>query len=416
MTWTTPADLKLQVQKLWDRGDILRTLVNEQTIFPYRLKLKDPTSTEMVERTDDVLSWITSIRNLKHYRLEMREFRHRVFGKNSVPCEVWIDSVNDGLLLLNKRREANRFAEIVNQIRQCQPELLPWLERFPLRALDLEDDWTQLLQVVHWMSLNPKPAVYLRQVDLPGMHTKFIENQKAVLSELFDLVLPAENIDATASGASQFGRRYGFRDKPLRVRFRMLDPAHSFIPGSTEPDITLDCASFTHLNPSVSRVFVTENEINFLSFPKVADSMVVFGGGYGLQALVQAPWLLLCEVWYWGDIDTHGFAILNSLRNHLPHTQSFLMDEKTLHHHKDSWGDEDKPSTAELLPYLTDDEYALYQELKNNRWRPNLRLEQERIGWAYASAAIFDLGAQASSLLRKFFHLIHNIGEERDGR
>jgi hypothetical protein len=44
------------------------------------------------------------------------------------------------------------------------------------------------------------------------------------------------------------------------------------------------------------------------------------------------------DVHYWGDLDTHGFAILHSLRAWLPQTQSFLMDRQTLAEHRDRLG------------------------------------------------------------------------------
>lgn len=38
-----------------------------------------------------------------------------------------------------------------------------------------------------------------------------------------------------------FAKRYGFRDRPLRIRFRVLDPAHALLPPRDEAqDITLD--------------------------------------------------------------------------------------------------------------------------------------------------------------------------------
>ena len=99
---------------------------------------------------------------------------------------------------------------------QLQPALLPWLQRQPRRALALAEVWPQLLDVVAWLQAHPRPDIYLRQVDLPGIHSKLIEAQRGVLSELLDLALPAEAINTMASGATQFARRYGFRDKPLR--------------------------------------------------------------------------------------------------------------------------------------------------------------------------------------------------------
>lgn len=39
----------------------------------------------------------------------------------------------------------------------------------------------------------------------------------------------------------------------------------------------------------------------------------------------------------WGDIDTHGFAILDRLRRHFPQVRSMLMDRATLLAHEGQW-------------------------------------------------------------------------------
>jgi len=42
------------------------------------------------------------------------------------------------------------------------------------------------------------------------------------------------------------------------------------------------------------------------------SATVVFGLGYGIgKQLANASWLKEKNVLYWGDIDTHGFRILN---------------------------------------------------------------------------------------------------------
>jgi len=40
----------------------------------------------------------------------------------------------------------------------------------------------------------------------------------------------------------------------------------------------------------------------------------------------DADWLARSRILYWGDIDTHGFFILNRLRGIFPHAESFLMN------------------------------------------------------------------------------------------
>ena len=58
--------------------------------------------------------------------------------------------------------------------------------------------------------------------------------------------------------------------------------------------------------------------------------MVIFGAGYGFEMLNHARWLASRRIHYWGDIDTHGFAILDQLRRRFEHVESFLMDRETL--------------------------------------------------------------------------------------
>ena len=385
MSWTKPKDLRAQLEKLWERGEILSSLVTGETVFPRRLTLKCPTSTEMVDRFDEVRTWVGEIHTVQCCRVETREFKHRIFGTNSIPAEVWIDSLDDAAAFIAKRKDIARFVALVNETKQSQPDLLAWLKKRPMRALALADEWTRLLAIVDWIQANPRPNIYLRQVDIPGVHTKFIEANRGVLAELFDIVLPQEGVDLTASGVGRFAERYGFRDKPLRIRFRMLDP-HAIL-SSIGQDITLDAPSFASLNPEVSRVFITENEINFLAFPLIKDSLIIFGAGYGFEMLKQAEWLSPCQIYYWGDLDTHGFAILDQLRNQFPHAESFLMDKATLLKFEPLW-DIEEQQTLRDLPRLTPEELALYNELRDNRIRKNLRLEQERIGFTWLISAL----------------------------
>lgn len=387
MNWTTPVDLRAQIQKLWNRGEILACLVTGEPLFPRRLNLKCPTSADMTTHFDAVRTWINALRRMAHCRVEMREFRHRVFGTNTVPQEIWIDTLENALSLIGKQREACRFAELVAVTRQHQPELLDWIAKKPHHALALADEWHRLLAIVAWLKVRPRPGIYLRQVDIPGIHSKFIEEHRSVLSELLDIALPCEAIDSTAFGVSQFARRYGFLEKPVCIRLRVLDRAHALLPEINEQDISLDANSFARLNSKITRVFITENEINFLAFPEVKNSLILFGAGYGFNMLRKATWLSHCQIYYWGDIDTHGFAMLDQLRHQFRHAASFLMDRATLLAFETHWGTEAKPTLRDL-PYLTPEEQALYDDLRDNRLRINLRLEQEHIGFEWVKAAL----------------------------
>lgn len=391
MTWTTTAEIRAQVQKLWDRGLLLASMADGVSVFPRRLTLKGPDSRELSERFPDVQNWIAQLSAAAGlYRIEWRSVNHRVLGTNEIPAAIWIDRLSDALGLIGRHRVADKFAEMVELTRNRQPELIPWLTKRPLRALELAEEWPLLLDFVAWLHNHPRPSIYLRQVDLPGVHTKLVEGHRGVLAGLLDLVLPGNFIDKAHTGTGGFCRRYGFLDKPLRVRFRMLDPDIRLLPGKAEQDITLTQAAFASLALPVSKVFITENEINFLAFPDIPGSIVIFGAGYGFDNIAGATWLREKEIRYWGDIDTHGFAILNQLRAHLPHVVSFLMDQRTLLAHRALWGIETEPETGNLAR-LSLDESALYDQLHNNHWGERVRLEQERIGFDFVRDALRSL-------------------------
>lgn len=387
MSWTTPADLRTQVQKLWDKGLILASLVNTETLFPRRLELKKPSSAELANRFQEVRAWIAELKQGTHYRVVMRELRHHVIGSNAVPDQIWIDTLDNALGLIAKSRDAKRFSELAAVTRERQPALLPWLSKRPLKALELAEDWPHLLDIIGWLQAHPRPSIYLRQIDIQGVHTKFIEAHRAVLSELLDLVLQPDTVDTETSGVNQFCQRYGFLDKPLRIRFRVLDPAIVLLRCCADQDISVSQDAFNQLDLKVARVLITENEINFLAFPTLPDSMIVFGAGYGFEMLAQAKWLQRCSIYYWGDIDTHGFAIFDQLRSYFPHAESFLMDRDTLMEHKQQWVSEPRPVRRDLV-HLSEEERALYDDLRNNRIGRSIRLEQERIGFGWVRAAL----------------------------
>ncbi len=141
-------------------------------------------------------------------------------------------------------------------------------------------------------------------------------------------------------------------------------------------------ATACSLNPQHSHVIITENEINYLCLPELANTIAIFGSGYGLQAIGGIEWVEQREVFYWGDIDTHGFAILNELRASLPEVKSLLMDSDTLLAHESFWVSESKPANR-LLPRLSESETTLYRELVENRFGAGVRLEQEQIDYQF---------------------------------
>lgn len=395
MTWTTPADLRDQLQRLWDSGAILSARLDGEPLFPRELRLRRPTSRDLAEHFSAVQDWVLALKRGGResrgfgYEIRWREIRHRVHGANALPERITVPTETDALRLLGKSREAERFSQLAGEALERFPALRSWLARRPLTLLQQAERWPQILAVLDWFRDHPRPGIYLRQLDIAGVDTKFIEAHRGLLSELLDQVLPASAIDASATGARGFERRYGLRSKPALIRFRVLDPALAI---GELTDLSVPPEQFARLSLPVERVFITENEINGLAFPDMPGSLVIFGLGYGLDRLADIPWLHRTALHYWGDIDTHGFAILNRLRAAFPEARSLLMDRATLDAHRELWGKEPKDRRfLGELPSLSEAERALFHSLRDDTLGERIRLEQERVGFGWVRRTLASL-------------------------
>lgn len=385
--WTTPADLVAEIERLWQRGRLL----SDMPEFPLELRLRRPDSRALGDDFDAARRWIRALeaedRSVRGfgYALRFVEIDHRQLGRNLVPVAAVVPTREDALRLCKRQRDAARFESLRAATNTRLPALLSFVDRHPLRALDEAESWPRALDVVEWFVRHPRPGCYLRQLEIPGVDTKFIEQHRGLLSELLSLALPPDAVDLDApGGVGGFERRFGLRPRPATVRFRVLDARHRLAGLS---DLCIPVPEFDTLDPTVRRVFITENEVNGLAFPDTADALVVFGLGYTLDRLAGATWLAAREIHYWGDLDTHGFAMLSRLRGLYPHARSFLMDRQTLLDHRPLWVREDKPHRG-ALAHLTPPEHALYDDLCADRLGEHVRLEQERIAFGCVRAAV----------------------------
>ena len=387
--WTRPEDVRALVEKEWSSGRLLAARVHDLTVpdgvraiaptsFPLRLRLRGPGAAELGARFDDVRQWVARHESARGYRVETQVRTSRALGAQTLPVAAVLDTDEAALHLIGRSRDAADFDRLV----ATTPRRHRWFAAtHPLRMLDISNEWAAVLAVADWMRQNPSPGLYVRQVDLPGVHTKVVERHRHTIAALVDEGRPRSRMSTLRA----FESAYGYRSRPALVRFRALDPTTAPVTGLE--DVALPVREVAALRPRVSRVVVVENEVSMLAFPQVAGSVVIWGAGNQAPELLSAiGWLHDVALHYWGDVDTHGFAILDRLRGVLPHTQSLLMDEATLLSHADRWSRE-MEQTRRDLPHLTDDEAKVYGGLCADRWGRQLRLEQELVRFRAVEAA-----------------------------
>jgi hypothetical protein len=378
--WTCPADVRETVGKRLPA--LLTAFLTSQDWVPFDVPLRGPGAAEIGDRLADVQAWVAEWARAGRgpLRVEYKQVGGRSFGTNQLPCRAWVDGYSQAWELLGMRRHVRELTGLADRAKAACPRVLPWVERNPVKVLQLAPVWDRLLATARWIDEHQPTGLYVRQVDVPGVDTKFIEDNKHVLTQLLDLQLAPARID---TAELDFPGRYGFRRKPDYARFR-----HTGSGAYTE--LTVRADEFTSPPAGVTRAFILENEVTYLAFPLPAGAIAFFGHGYAVNVLAGLDWLAALDLAYWGDLDTHGFAILNRLRNKFPHARSILMDRETLLAHQSQWVTEKTPTKA-TLGLLGQAEQALYQDLVNGTYGPAVRLEQERVSFTSLEQALFRL-------------------------
>jgi hypothetical protein len=209
--------------------------------------------------------------------------------------------------------------------------------------------------------------------------TKFVENHKGILSELLPIAAP----QAACLDNSSFETRFGFRLKQPLVRMRFLDMQLAARLGFSVPDLATPLDEFRTLPFGDNTVLIVENEMTFLVLPSLPGTIAIYGAGDAAALLASVVWLHSCRVFYWGDLDSHGFEISSNLRKEFTHVTSVLMDEDTFTSHS-SFAIEANATRTKSKLNLVLGEQCLYERLVEKR----ILVEQERIPDIFSKARL----------------------------
>ncbi len=372
MSWTTAADIAAKVRRRWDDGSLLRAHSEGLPFVPIEVSLRGPRPSQVGDDIGAVREWIAALdagrRDDSRYGLVWQSIGGRQIGRNQVPVRAVVSSFEQAWALLGVSATVRRFDELLATA-GGHPPVRAWVVSHPHRALELFDEMPRLIAAYVWLDEHRGSQVYLREISAPGVDTKFAERYRPVLASML-------GVSATASG---FLTDLGLRSKPGLVRFR---PAPTLGLPATVTELAVRSEELAQLQLVPRAATIVENEISYLSVDVPDNEIVFWGRGFDIDSVGRLPWLAEADIVYWGDIDTHGFAILDRLRAWLPQTRSVLMDRETLLAHRDRWVVEDRPARS-ALTRLTGDEQQLYAELVEGGLGERVRLEQERVDWGW---------------------------------
>jgi len=345
---------------------------------PWSWSLRPPTESEAARDTTAVASWVTRWRRdggrlPGGVRVDWVVRRWRSLGAQRLPIRVQGEDFAGLAAVAGHRQDWDRGTHAVAVLRRrCAEQASPGvvtpldaaIRRHGRALVDLDRaDLSRLVDVVDWFVAHPDSGLFDRELPVNGLDTKWLEHHRTLVSDLV----------AAVGGPADLGLRAHAR--PFAVRF--LDAA--LAPGAPR-DFAAPVDELDRLAVRPSVVWMVENLTTLHAFPMLDDAVAVHGGGYRVVELAGVGWIRAARVVYWGDLDTHGFAILSRLRQHLPQVESVLMDSATLAAHAHLAGTEPRPVRGEIT-HLTFTERQALAALRDG----DRRLEQERIPWPYAT-------------------------------
>ena len=309
------------------------------------------------------------------YTIEYQTVKTKRHGIQDIPTSISFQTEYDYLKYISKEKATAKFKKDITSILSSFPELKDWIYKYPIKVI--ENDWESLLNVCKYFKAVPQPYLYIRELPIQ-VHTKFIENNKGIIRELLDIII-AEHINIDEK---QFESRFNLKYDETLVRFRILDEAVSQQLFGGIDDISIPISEFQNIALPIHTVYIVENKMNMLTFPAQSNGIVVFGKGFGVDIMKNVEWLKTKKIYYWGDLDAHGFQILSEIRTHFEQVESFMMDRHTFDLFYE--GDKGTETNVEKDLCLTSEENEMFKYLKEY----NLRLEQEKIPHEYAKTKI----------------------------
>lgn len=374
-----PVEIKKQALRWWK--PLLQSRILEEPFFPKSIdrigKVKSGHITarfEVLHGEIEELYRYSKNQTGKGYLVQTAGRNFRRTGSHELPDAIVFETIDDYIYFIGYKKEWSIFLENYSTIINNAPRLKDWALNNCLWLTDRNIKWNDIIKVCQYFIQNPRPDIYLRQLPIE-IHTKFIEENNALIQSLLDFLIPDHIRSITQK---RFVERYFLKyDEPL-VRIRMLDTDLTCFGNFS--DISIPLSDFEKLDIPAKNVLITENKMNFLTLPTVPSTVAVWsGGGFNVSYLKNVHWLTEKHILYWGDIDEHGFQILHQLRSYYPSTQSIMMDCKTFEYFSE-FAVTGSRNKSERLSLLNNEEHNLFEKLKQI---DNNRLEQEKISQRY---------------------------------
>lgn len=380
----------------------LHSIIDEKKFFPLLIpSAKGSVKDAFDERNLEANKLYKGSKNAKGigYTVETKTLKTHKQGMQTIIEKIYFETEIDFIRFIEREKETENFKKhlsiVKNQFSNLNAEdsQNDWLHKH-LRNLVTEveaDYWQNIFRCAIWFLNNPHCNLYLREIPL-SVHTKFIEQNTSLIFSVYTALNKNKDIDKINSNADIY-KRWGIRTPEPFIRFRSLDKdIHLKILNEeiTSYETQIPLSTFAKINfNSVEYIFIVENLMVYLTLPPFNRTLCIFGSGFAAVNLKENKALNGKKLYYFGDMDEHGFEILSNVRSIFPNVKSFCMDKKTYETFS-VFAVKGESSHSEIEDLnLNKEELSLFKFLRENKSAG--RLEQEKISQTFIKSRMEEI-------------------------
>lgn len=376
--WKSPDDFRNWLSRRFNSLVSADLRDPNAAIDPFHITTPELSASAVSENFAAVRAWVGTWSDFAasetELELDYTDWETRNFGRVRLPRTARVSSIEGVARLLGRTRDVRAARERVRSLSRSDPRLSRLAEQWPALIAMKPEEFAILCRFLTQIGTSGMLRMRLREVPCAGMHTKFLEQNRALLVP----AMAALEMPGDPEARSWAGKLGFIEDDTRQFELQDLDGGLLPYPHLALPVTQLMTCPVSEINRSALRgVVIVENQATFRALPATAGVLAIFGRGDAVRVLGKAPWLTDYPLLYAGDLDHAGFLMVANLRRDgLRKLETALMDSATALALKNYWvSDISRPGPEHAYYGLTNEEMSAQQLMATGPWR----LEQERI-------------------------------------
>jgi len=363
----SPSELAKQLTRQWHNNALRAQRLLTPEPWPLKLTIGQATASQVLQQAARVQQHIQRWRQVTVGQVVFERKKYRRFAEAvELPSYWYINSPSEWVQACQDATVRDEFAvlsQLISASDSCMHELLV-RERSLWRGKPL-NELLATLTLAGKLTSGCAQGQPLRLLSGYGVDTKFVERHQTLLRRLLDTRFAEA---ASEQGLLNFLDALDENDHWLLVR----PLAEGLLPFQR---LRLASTELAQTALPATRILLVENERCEHLLPPLQDCIAVLGAGFNLTWLVGQA-LEGKQLYYWGDLDTWGLAMLARARQLRPSLQAVMMRQEVFTDYADFAVHEPQRAGRFDLSSLMPSEQKLFKHLQQQE---KSRLEQEFI-------------------------------------